>query len=208
VKNSKEIKTKSESDTGLLDPSIFLAYEILPEYSYSVWRPRIFMVFAQSIPIERSKYEATNILRTDAMSSGFYESSLGLVMTKNYNYFDLSYDLNFKKGLKRQILMGEITVDPGLELSTSFSVGYNPKALPLRIGSSISYHRQSDTKFFPQTFAPSFSKYYSSLGVNLAYRFDLFSLKLNYNDQSFFGKARNVEISQSIGLGLTSFIDL
>ncbi len=86
---------------GVGDTQAMAAYEYLPEWTYSSWKPKGF-VFGQVIaPTGRSVYEARERSAIDATGRGFWQAGLGNVFVKRWSSWDafLLADLIVLSGL-------------------------------------------------------------------------------------------------------------
>lgn len=125
--------------TGLGDVSASVGYEILPEWSYSAWRPKGLVFLTTTLPTGGSLYDATQMYRIDSRGRGFFALSLGTLLTKAWGDWDTSLLLEGHRALSRTINneLGSLVVSPGWGGSGMLSAGLSPGGGSIRLGASL-----------------------------------------------------------------------
>lgn len=191
--------TETEAQ-GLGDFRLNLAYEILPEWSYSPWRPKGYIFVQQTFPTGKSLYESQDPQVVDAFGKGVYATSSGLLFLKNWKYFDANVLASAQYSYARKF--DDLEVRPVWSAQAAAGVGLTPERGPVRLGMRIS----------PQYQQPK--KTNSSLGLRKsAYQlvwdtgFDIgfslsptSSLTASYTDQTLIGPAKNTTLARTVAL--------
>lgn len=116
-----------------------LAYEILPEYTYSPWRPRIFLVAQTLIPTGHSNL--------GTLVKGVFQPGVGLVILKAWKAIDVFIQGEIHKPFDKQftILGGGYTVSQGIGSSATAGIGFSPNGGNLRFGINATLSQDADT---------------------------------------------------------------
>lgn len=209
-KNTYSTEDKTETTSGFSDLKIQLAYEFLPEYSYSRWKPRGFVFVQHTTTDGRSAYESQKSFGTDALGKGFESTSLGLSFFKIMNKLDFtfmgelhhSYDRTFNIDNKK------IDVEPGQGYSFLFGAGISPYTGDFRYGLNIMRSHENSMKFSGDISTSSSVKDILELGLNLGYMYNDDSFIFSYADQGFFGYATNTTVAKSLSFSFVHFLSL
>ena len=118
------------------------AYEFLPEWTYSPWKPRGYLWAGMLLPTGRSIHETLN--PSEAMGEGFLTPSLGVLFIKRWQQWDATASLELRQALGRTF---EQDLGGGFVSSSAFgnqlgwngllALGYSPGAGRLRLGARI-----------------------------------------------------------------------
>ncbi len=197
----------SSHSTGVGDLSISTAYEILPEWEYSPWKPRGYLFSQALLPTGRSTYQSTLADQTDVTGSGFVTWTFGAILVKKWNKFDLSLSpaLQVLQGRTFQDMNGSsLAFAPTWGSSFLLSAGYSPTNSPFRGGVQFQPQytavRAVNTSF---GYFESQFKLVWDFAVNLSYMIDdEWSLSSAYTDQTFFGPAVNSSLSRTFAMTL------
>jgi len=204
--NNRKTLNREESSTGLGDIRLQLAYEFLPELSFSFWKPRGFIFLNQIFPTSRSTYDSISPLRTDSHGGGFFKTSIGIGLVKNIKSMDFQLMGEIHQGVERSF--EKITVDPSGGHSFLLGFGYSPGQGNLRLGSALLYSYEGAPEINGQINTLAQSKYFWELGLNANYLIGSYSIMAYYSDQTFLGKAKNTTLSKTLGIGLMKFVEL
>lgn len=209
-KNTYKEKSLTETSSDIGDLKLQFGYEFLPEYSYSRWKPRGFIFIQQSIINSTSVHESKKGHGTDAISSGFSKSSLGISFIKIIKTVDLAFISEYHVSKARSFSSGDDTfeVDPGDGYSALFGAGISPKNGSLRYGFNIVYASESAQKTTGDRISTSSEKLTVDLGFNIGYAKGENSYILSYSDQSYLGIGKNVSASKAISLSFVHFNEL
>ncbi|MFT6632094.1 MAG: hypothetical protein ACJAS4_002056 [Bacteriovoracaceae bacterium] len=210
IKNTHRLLSKEESTTGIGDLKLQVAYEFLPEYSFSRWKPRGFIFFQQNIINAKSVYDSDEELGTDALSTGFNTTNLGISFVKIISQYDFTLTGEIHTSTKRRFKSSnnDTTIKAGNGYSYSLGAGLSPKNGDLRMGTTLYYSYEGSKYFTGDRVHTSGEKEFYQLGLNLGYKVENNSYIFSYSDQSFLGSAKNINVSKSISLSLINYLDL
>jgi hypothetical protein len=209
-KNTYESSSNHESTTGIGDLKLQVAYEFLPEYSYSKWKPRGFLFVQHTFNNAKSTHEVDKEHATDALGKGFQTTSIGTSFFKIIKSFDLSVMGEFHFSQKQTFSdnSNDIVITPGNGTSVLIGGGYSPRNGSFRYGVNLvsSYEGSSTTR--GDIYSKSTPKETLELGLNIGYMFEENSYVASYTDQSFFGTGKNISSSKAISLSVVHFLSL
>ncbi len=205
VRRYLSVSGQSANALGVGDIAFNAAYEVLPEYSYSVWKPKVFLFTRWLLPTGRSIYEATDPLGTDIFGRGFHELSLGTVITKTWGGFDFLVEAEAHWTLARTFVDNTgITTDfhSTWGYSALLAAGYSPGKGAFRIGASLSPVFDASRIFDSAgSIGTTDSQLAWALGLQASYKWsDEWSSTIAYADQTLFGSSHNVTLSKTISL--------
>lgn len=208
--NTRQAHSYSESSQGLGDQKIQVAYEFLPEYFFSPWKPKGYIYIEETFPTSKSSYDADKRLRSDSFGNGFFLTSLGISLVKKIGDIDLLFMSEIHHGLKRSFFQNDefINVRPGAGGSILMGGGFSFQDGAFRSGANILYSREGGRKLYGSTTILSEPSYVWEASLVLTYQIKNFSLSLTYKDQSSLAKASNTVLSQSIGFSVINFFEL
>lgn len=208
--NTRRTSKYEESSRGLSDIKAQVAYEFLPEYSFSLWKPRGYLFLEQTFPNSKSVYNAEKPLRSDSLGNGFYTTALGLSFVKAVSHFDFLVMTEIHKAFKRNFEENSeaLSVRPKLGGSLLLGAGYSPFNGNLRLGWTLLYSKEGGREVQGEELITSEASSFWEIGANASYLFGDVSLSLGYRDQSFLGKASNTSLSKSVNVSLVKFFEL
>jgi hypothetical protein len=144
---------------GMGDPSLSLTYEVLPEYTYSRFRPRIFAFVGALAPLGNKSF--------DSQVKSNFEFTGGFFIMKEYNFFDYAFTLEAKKLLDTTftVVTDTYLVQSGLQFSAVLNVGFTLDRFRLGFsGGCLQEGEIKKTGVIESQTSPVFSTTY---GVNL-----------------------------------------
>lgn len=184
------------ASTGLGDISLDVAYEFLPELTYSPWKPKGFVYAQASAPLGTSVYETNDA--SQVHGKGFWNIGLGVAFLKTIGDFDflLAGEGHVIPARSFSQVSGERRFSGGMGLSGVAALGFSPGGGWLRLGSSFQaiYEgaREVTTRSTQRT-EPSWS---GSLSAQLSARLENeWTLSLAYANQEWSPFARNTDLS-------------
>lgn len=197
---SKGLSAKSESDSGIGDVSLAYSYEILPELTYSNWKPRGFLFSRWKAPTSPSLYDSNNVLKTDVRGEGFHSLSVGMMFVRQNASWDFLGGYEYQHRFSRDI--SSFYVEPGDRNSLILGFGYSFSKSPLRLGwSSQVIHTNSVHVFAGNNQQISDAQQVTNSTLTASYLFpDDIMVSGSYNDQTLFGPSRNIPLERSITL--------
>jgi hypothetical protein len=195
------------------DAEVDTAYEFLPEWNYSAWKPRGHVFLAGAIPTGRSIYESELPGFVDATGKGFYRLQAGIVLTKRWQLWDASLITELHRSFPRTFAPTSndadgTRVDPGAGGSFSAGVGYSPKGGDLRLGLRVQPIWNSGRSILSGgTRRDSSAMRTVDTAIDANYlvaeeRAGTWTLFASYVDQTLLGPARNATLSRTVALGL------
>lgn len=140
IRRHRERKAKEYSASGLGDLTGTLSYEVLPEWSYSFWKPRGFLFLTASAPTGGSIWDAQEMFKLDSRGKGFWRMGVGTLFLKTFGNWDFSFLFEGHQGFSRSLnnSVGELLLNPGWGLTSQLGLGYSPTGGNLRLGTSLS----------------------------------------------------------------------
>lgn len=197
--------------TGLGDLRVNFSYEALPEWGYSVWKPKGYVFLQLTLPTGRSIYEATGPGEVDAIGRGFYTIGMGSLLVKRWSHWDAFAIPEVHYSLERTFLdvgssvgSDSMTVAPGWGTSLAFGVGYSPSSSPMRFGMSLQpIYSQPKRVIFSggESLASYQLTWDASFDVTYLVSSE-WSVNANYSDQTLLGPAINSTLSRTVALSL------
>ncbi|MBC7386967.1 MAG: hypothetical protein H7301_12510 [Cryobacterium sp.] len=212
---SRQFSTPSSHAGKSLPGDLILnfAYEALPEWEYSEWKPRGHVFIATTIPTGRSIYEANEPGLIDSTGKGFFRIAMGAILTKRWDLWDASFITEIHRSLPRTFPPtasdpDPLRVDAGFGGSFALGMGYSPGGGNFRFGIRLQ---------------PSFNqpKERTTLtGVTKSSRSQVIDTSLeasyllsdqgggtwtgfgNFNDQTLIGPAVSSTLNRTIALGI------
>ena len=191
----------SADSMGLGDVSASLAYELIPEWSYSLAIPKIFLFTGGILPTGGSLYDAKELYVVDSRGRGFYGLSVGALILKSWGNFDLSLLIEghhfFPK--EKSTELGNVKFTSGLGNAQTFGLGWSPYGGALRLGLAISRSHEgavNTTGIFEGQGQPV-ELWNSSLQAGYLISDDS-SINLNFSDQTFLARSSNVALNRSL----------
>jgi hypothetical protein len=197
VHRSRSTSSDSASEWGWGDISTSLGFEYLPEYSYSIWKPRGFLFLQSTLPTGGNVYESDQPFGVDARGKGFYTFSLGTILLKSWRAWDSSFRFAVNKSLDRSFTAAdgsEVDVKPGYDIISSLGLGWSPGMGNWRMGLMINpiYTTPSNIGRYKLVWNTSLDVSYLMASKYL--------LGISYNDQSLLGPAKNTSLDRGLRL--------
>lgn len=188
-KNSKRLG-KEESSSGLGDLGLGSFYELLTNYNYSDWNPRLFTGIKLIIPFGDNNFNSNKELRTDIRGSGFYKIDVPVVLAVEEWKFSLS-----PQYLPKQ---KELSSTYAFTSAGSYTYSFNDQ---FDVSTTIQWSYLAKKKFQNQRVLAG---QYWELSIAPSWILSpTTTINLNYSDSSLIGKSRNSAIYRSVALGLT-----
>ncbi len=189
---------------GLGDVRLSLGYEVLPNWSYSVWRPQGFLFSVVSFPTGRSKYEKQDTA-AEVTGLGFYSVGFGGIFLKRWNSLDAFVLGEFHYSLPRRIENGlaSETVVPGVGASAGLGLGWSPGGGALRVGLRLQPRIDQMPKGQAFSGIQESARWISNCdtGLDLSYMVgNTETIMLSYTDQTLLGYAINTNLNRVLAL--------
>jgi hypothetical protein len=199
---------RAEDSVQIGDVAAVIGYETLPEWEYSLWKPRIFSFVQIGLPTGRSIHESRSTFASDVSGLGQFSLSAGSIALKRWSKWDLN--LLARGGSVFGRTFGPVQGGGDLILGNSFigtgsiGAGFSPLER-IRIGGALSVDYQSPVEILN-------SNVYSVTSERLVWNTNLSlmlligsddSLVMGFQDQTWFGPAYNTSLSRT---GYLSFV--
>lgn len=134
------------SSVKLGDLSVVTAYEFLPEWTFSVWRPRGYVFASVTAPTGLSMLESQAPFAIDATGKGSWALGAGTLLTKTWGTWDANFLGEIRKPLNATLSTssGSVLLQPQVGWAATLGSGWSPKWVAngrLRLGGGIQYTR-------------------------------------------------------------------
>lgn len=201
------------SKSGLGDIDLDLAYEVLPEWSYSDWKPRGHAFIGLTVPTGRSIYESVEPGLVDATGKGFYRIQTGGILIKRFSIWDATLLGEIHRSLPRtfaptSVNPDTVRVDAGFGGSLAFGVGASPGGGNLRLGFRVQPNWNSG-KSITTVGTTTESDRIQTVDTVLESSYLLsesdggtWTVYGSYDDQTLLGPARNATLTRTLALGV------
>lgn len=199
LRRSRSRTGVSEDAAGLGDVSANLAYELLPQWEYSPWKPKVFLFASLSLPTGGSTYDSTTLYRVDARGRGFVTPAVGLAALQTWGDFDALLSIEAHHSFSRDYTnaAGTFHLSPGWGASGSLGAGWSPGNL--RIGLSVSPQWEQGVVTTGAVSALSSPQRSWTASAQLSYMIETtLSASLIYADQTWLGGAQNSALNRSL----------
>ncbi|MCB0406165.1 MAG: hypothetical protein KDD51_15395 [Bdellovibrionales bacterium] len=199
LRRSRSRNGVSEAAAGLGDVSASLAYELLPQWEYSPWQPKVFVFASLTLPTGGSTYDSATLYRVDSRGRGFVTPSIGIAALQIWGDFDALISLEGHHSLARDYAnaAGTFHLQPGWGASGSIGAGWNPGNL--RVGLSVSPQWEEGVLTTGAVNGLASSQQTWTASAQLSYLFEsTLSASLIYSDQTWLGGAQNSALNRSL----------
>jgi hypothetical protein len=202
-RRSRSRDSFSTQSTGLGDVSLSLAYEWLPEWSYSAWKPKS-LVFASAIlPTGTSVYESRLPFAIDSRGRGYFGISVGTLFMKTWGSWDSVIVAETHRFFPRTISteLGALNLMPGWGARCVASAGWSPGRSNWRLGASATWDWEEGvgTSGLVDGLGSSVTLFTTSIQVSWMVS-EEFSLNALFSDQTLFALSSNSPLTQSVSI--------
>jgi hypothetical protein len=188
------------SASGLGDSDFTIAYEVLPEWYYSKWKPRGWLYLQTVLPTGKAIQDPSVQNPADVRGQGVFQSVIGLTLTKSWNQWDAFLIPEVR------VIYSKSFSDSGTDLSGtwggSLMLGAGYSFSNFRVGLRTQPVYQNTRRVFSQNNASIIpAKNVWNSGLDLSYLFgDEWLAALSYSDQTLIGDPRNTALERGGGL--------
>ncbi|MBL7670865.1 MAG: hypothetical protein JNM39_10300 [Bdellovibrionaceae bacterium] len=192
-----------QSYSGLGDIAGMVGYEILPDWNYNFYRPKILGYLQLTLPTGKSKMES-EIGGLDSRGNGLWALGAGTLITKTWSRWDVFSSLELHRAFEKQVNNSQIsgTLKPGFGGNFGVGVGYNLQSF--RLGSSLTWTHE-DPAVFENSFgvSPGTQERYATGALSASYiPNDDWTGTLSYSDQTLFGDPLNTSLGRALAIQL------
>lgn len=198
-----------QTSTGLGDTSFHLGYEVLPEWSYSSWRPRAVSYIGLTTPTGRSIYEAEEALLLDARGKGFWSARAGTALSKVLRHWSFLSNVEVSRTFSKELDTASYkgTIEPQYSISVVFGGGYSFKNFNLQ--ASLLHLYEDRLVFSGNAQENTSDAQVSTLSIGGSTPIgtensdgDLWILNAEYFDQRVFGQPKNTALTNGFTVSL------
>jgi len=199
TRRTRTVGETSRTHTGIGDIRASLAYEILPEWEYSSWRPKAFIFAQLTIPTGNSIHTTQGLYTIDVTGRGFFIPSVGGILLKSWGDFDASFSIEAHQPISRSF--GDSQYAPGIGASSALSFGFTPLNGDIRLGSSISLSYDQATQVSGLEGGEGEPQQLNALSFQIGWAVqDDLSVLLNYQDDLLMGGSHNFPLNRMASL--------
>lgn len=198
LRRSKRLSNQREKSWALGDTTVGASYELVPEFTYHLIRPRVFLIATAITPTGKSIADDTSLLATSASGTGSWGFSGSLHALKTWTRWDLVFTAQHTRYLsqKRTIGRREVRYRPGALTVLDIGGGAHTSLfnVPTRLGLSTG----------PEWQATPLRRLVWNTEASLAVTpTQNWSTTLSYLDQTLLGPTYNSTLQRSIRLLLS-----
>ncbi len=206
IRRSREVGTDLAAAQGIGDLALDIAYEFLPEFSYSPWKPKGFLFVQSTLPTSPSIYDANEPYLLDARSRGFLSISLGAALLKTLGNWDFLLSAELHRALSRTFQNADgstLTLSPGWGGSTIVGIGLSPGGGAFRMGLSLSPIYEDAIRSQGEITSVSESQLVWNASLQFSYVLEGdWAVSAVYTDQTLVGPVKNVSLSRIFGAAI------
>ncbi len=187
------------SSTNLSDTLIGYTYEILPEYSFSYWKPVVSLTAFLNLPTGHSIYDRSSLSEgTDVTGHGQTGTGLGITVRKVYFPWTLTLQGRmirlFSKRFER------VNVSDFNDSSLAFLIDYSSSWWGLVFNGGLTFTHLSERTIEPSLVTSGVSQNFNILGGIQKSISESWVTGLYFSDQTLLGPAQNTILNRSVSL--------
>jgi hypothetical protein len=195
----------AESAVGLGDSRISLAYEVLPVWNYSQWKPQGYIFSVVTLPTGRSIYESQNNMASDVMGNGFYSFSVGSLWLKRWTVWDtfLLEEVHYSMTRTFNYAGDVFNVSPGWGGSIGLGMGASPGGGNTRLGVRVQPRIDQARSISVESLKSGAQSHVMScdVGMDISYLLGTTeTIMFSYTDQTLLGPSMNTNLNRSFAL--------
>lgn len=193
-----------EQSTHLSDTLVGYSLEVLPEYTFSYWRPLVYMTGFINLPTGYSTYEME--LSEGADVTGHNQWGVGLGITLKKVLFPWTLTLQARTLQLFAKTFGSVGVSDFYDSSAMLQVNYSSRLLGLQWNGGVTFNHLSERTIESDEGAPlvpseTSQNFVVVVGIQKPVT-DECAAGITYSDQTLLGPAKNSLLNRSIGLNL------
>lgn len=185
----------------LSDIQLGYSYEAWPEYSYSPWKPVIFVSLLMNLPTGKSIYDSNSLTEgADVTGSNQWGTGIGLTARKVYFPITLLAQTKWIRLFAKEFARADVSSSN--DFSTSFFTTYSLRDWNLNLTGGISWSYLSSREIKNLNIASRPTEV-NTLLISLQKILSAkYAVGLSYADQSWIGRPRNTLINQTYSIYL------
>lgn len=200
-KNTYEDSFGSSNDNSMSDMALGYSYEILPEYTYSKWKPVVYLSSFINLPFGVSAYDSSS-LSEGAGVTGHNQFGAGLGVSARKVFYPFTVLAQVKVVRLFSDTINNLKVSGFYDGSASFLLSYASKIGGLGFSSGVTWSYLSQKKFTDGRSSSDSSDSVTLLISAQKVLSDELSVSLSYSDQTILGTPQNTLLSKVYSLNL------
>ena len=185
------------SSQNLSDTLIGYHFELLPEYTYSAWKPVVFVSTFLNLPTGQSIYDPASLSEgADVTGHNQWGYGVGLTLRKVYFPLTLTWQSKWIHLIEEEFQ--QATVSDFEDISSAFLLDYTAELLPVTLTTGVTWSYLSPRRIGGLAPRSGSSEVTSFLASILKTIDDSWALSLAYNDQTLLGRPRNIILNRTL----------
>lgn len=189
------------SSQNMSDTQIGYTYELLPEYSFSYWKPLVYVSAIVNLPTGNSIYDESSLSEgTDVTGHNQWGAGLGLTLRKVYFPLTITFQAKTLRVFSKQFSDVEVSNFYDNSLALLFNYALNFQQMALNFGVTMN---QLTAREISTSDVASGEMLNTTLLFGLQKVFsDSWSVGINYADQTLLGPAKNSILNQTYNFNI------
>lgn len=200
LNGSYQDSRENGSAQHLNDTQLGYTYEILPEYSFSYWRPVVYLSLMANLPTGNSIYDESK-LSEGADVTGHNQWGLGVGLTLRKVYFPLTLTFQTRTLRLFEKDFGNLQVSDFYDSSLALLANYATSFSNIALNLGVTTNHLSARTISPGGTSQSLLNSTIILGLQKVFD-DNWSAGLNYSDQTLVGPAKNSILNRTVTLNM------
>lgn len=202
-------QNSNSRDQQMTDLLLSVNYELLPEYTYHPYKPKIFTSLFLNLPSGQSVLEPGTLSEAaNVTGHSLWGTGAGITLYKSWYPFILNQQLKFLYLFSEKLGGAKISDYYDFSSSTRFTLAFN-RSINGFVGVSWAYiSKRNVNSFILKNVSNSLVALSSqSTTVNLGVSYSLsenLNLSIAYSDQTLLGLPRNVVLNRTYNINLNS----
>lgn len=201
MSSSYEDAVEKANAHHLSDTLLGYSYELLPEYSFSYWKPIIYITALLSLPTGHSIYDHSQISEgTEVTGHNQWGMGVGITAKKVYFPYTLTLQARSIRLLPEEFPLTEVL--GFYDHSMAFLVNYASTFWSLAFNAGITWSYLSERRLQPSNISSN-STQVNTILIGLQKPLDEhWSAGINYSDQTLLGPARNTILNRNYSFNI------
>lgn len=196
-----EDQIERASSQHLSDTQLGYTYELLTEYSFSYWKPLIYISAIANLPTGKSIYDDSSITE-GADVTGHNQWGAGIGLTLRKVYFPLTITLQLKSLRIFSKEFNTTTVSGFYDNSLAFLFNYALSSYQVALNFGVTMNQLTQREISYSATSGVMQNTTLLFGLQKIFS-DSWSAGFNYSDQTILGRARNSLLNQTASFNIT-----
>ncbi len=185
--------------THLSDTLLGYSYEILPEYSFSYWKPKVFITAFLNVPTGRSIYDNNRLSEgADVTGHGLWGTGIGVTLRKVYFPWTITLQGRTLRLFSKEF--ESVRVSDFYDSSLAFLLNYSTRLWGLQFNTGLTFTHLSERRIEPVNVTSGVTQNFSVLGGVQRSISESWVAGINYSDQTLVGPAKNSILNRSLNI--------